>query len=698
MNPQPETHTQPERISVDFAQLLELGAALDEALLVVDPQGLVLALNPAAATLTGWTQTQAGGQPFEQVCAELGAELAAWVGSLLQQPASPPNARITCTCSGARRDLEARVLRLDDQQGRPAALAVTLRDSGVSARPQREIGQSLEHLRDQRRLMESIVTHVPGVVWEAWGAPDDAGQRIDFVSGYAERLLGYPVAEWLSTPNFWLTLVHPEDRARAAAEIRALFEQGRNGVVQFRWVARDRRVIWAEAHCAVIRAAEGQPAGMRGVTMDITERKLVEQERDRLLELERAWHSAAEMARRNLALMAEASALLADTGDEALTLERVTGLMVPQMADWCVLDLGGQDSPPRTMALAHYNPDLAAEARVLHQQILDDPEGGHSLWRALRSGRAELCNAVPQMLRAGGVAALLVAPLTARGRMLGVLTWAMSDSNRRYGSADLALAEDLARRIGLALDNARLYREAQDAVQARDQFLSIASHELKTPLTALLGYTDLVQRRTAKTLGERDRQALRIIQDQALRLNRLVSSMLDLSRIQTGRLEVDWGVVDLRELAERVVGEMRTTLVQHTLTVEGLDEPLLVGGDALRLEQVLQQLIQNAIKYSPMGGDVAVRLGHNGACATVTIEDQGIGIPPSALPRLFNRFYRASNIDARNISGMGIGLYIVKAIVLLHKGSVTVHSREGQGSSFTVTLPLAEAQRAVGEF
>ncbi|HEU4323470.1 MAG TPA: ATP-binding protein [Roseiflexaceae bacterium] len=697
MNVQPETHTQPERISIDFAQLLGLGAALDEALLVVDPQGQVLALNPAAETLTGWTHIQAGGQTVEQICADLGTDLPAWVGGLLRQPAAAPNARITCTCRGARRDLEARALRLDDSEGRVAALAVTLRDTGAIRSEHPEVSQLLEHIRDQRRLIASIVTHVPGIVWEAWGAPDDAGQRIDFVSGYAERLLGYPVSDWLSTPNFWLGLVHPEDRARTAAETRALFEQGRDGVVQFRWVARDRRVIWAEAHCAVIRDAEGRPTGMRGVTMDITERKQVEQERDRLLELERAWHSAAELARRNLALMAEASALLADADDEGLTLERVTGLMVPQMADWCALDLGGQESPPRTVALAHYNAELAAVARDLHQQILADPASEHSLWRALRSGRAELCNAVPQTLRDGGVAALLVAPLTARGRTLGVLTWAMSDSGRRYSSADLALAEDLARRIGLALDNARLYREARDAVQARDQFLSIASHELKTPLTALLGYTDLVQRRTAKTLGERDRQALRTIQDQALRLNRLVSSMLDLSRIQTGRLEVDWGEVDLCALAERVVEEMQPTLVQHTLTVEGPDEPLVVGGDMLRLEQVLQQLIQNAVKYSPMGGDVLVRLRHNGACATVTIEDQGIGIPASALPRLFNRFYRASNIDARNISGMGIGLYIVKAIVLLHGGSVTVHSREGQGSSFTVTLPLVEAQRAVGE-
>jgi signal transduction histidine kinase len=285
-------------------------------------------------------------------------------------------------------------------------------------------------------------------------------------------------------------------------------------------------------------------------------------------------------------------------------------------------------------------------------------------------------------------------PLIARGHTLGTITFVTADSGRHYGNAELALAEDLASRAAIALDSARLYSDAQNAVRARDQFLSIASHELKTPLTSLMGYIELLQRRTAHahTLTDRDRRAIRVVGEQAMRLNKLIGALLDLSRIETGQLSIERALVDLNALAQRLAEEAQQTTERHTITFSGNGQPLIIHGDELRLEQVVQNLIQNAIKYSPNGGAVTVRVERQGANACVAVSDQGIGIPAAALPQLFRRFFRAPNADSQHISGMGIGLYVVREIVQLHGGAIDVASQEGSGSTFTVHLPLPNTE------
>jgi signal transduction histidine kinase len=234
------------------------------------------------------------------------------------------------------------------------------------------------------------------------------------------------------------------------------------------------------------------------------------------------------------------------------------------------------------------------------------------------------------------------------------------------------------------------YEEAQAAVQTRDVFVSIASHELKTPLTSLLGYVDLLRRRAgrANNLSERDLRSIELVRSQADRLNKLIGGLLDLSRIETGQLSIDREPVDLVALTQAVVDEVRPTLDQHTISLRLPELPLVVEGDALRLEQVLRNLLQNAIKYSPMGGEVCVELLAQAQQARLVVRDQGIGIPASALPQLFSRFYRAPNADVRAFSGMGLGLFVVREIVGLHGGEVSVESQEGQGSAFAVVLPL----------
>ena len=462
----------------------------------------------------------------------------------------------------------------------------------------------------------------------------------------------------------------------------------------------------AQALCGPIELA-------RRYTEQVQAREHMEQlarQKDELLEARDRALAEAEISARRLALLAEASTLIASSLDYKATLASVARLVVPRIADWCAIDVLEEDGSLQRLAVAHTDPARVALAHELQRRYPVDMNASQGMAQVLRTGEPALVAEVSdellaamardaeqlRVLRALGLRSAMLVPLQARGRVLGAITFAMAESGRRYGPADLALAEDLARRAGLAVDNARLYEAeqraraaAEAAIQARDQFLSIASHELKTPLTSLLGYAELLQRRTMRegTLSERDRRAVQVIVEQAMRLNRMVASLLDLSRIETGQLSIERAPVDLRGLARRVVEEMQLTLDRHTIAISTPDEPVLIMGDELRLEQVLQNLISNAIKYSPEGGPISVQVEQYAARASVAVTDRGIGIPADALPRLFQRFYRANNVDPQS-SGMGLGLYVVKEIVALHGGEVHVTSREGEGSTFTVCLPL----------
>lgn len=236
-------------------------------------------------------------------------------------------------------------------------------------------------------------------------------------------------------------------------------------------------------------------------------------------------------------------------------------------------------------------------------------------------------------------------------------------------------------------------RQAEDAVRTRDAFLSVASHELKTPLTALLGYAQLLERRTKGVLADREQLALGRVVEQAQRLSQMIGHLLDLSLLESGHIKMERGPIDLHALVGRVLEEMQPLLGGRAVTLRADDEPpLVVLGDWARLEQVLRNLVQNAIKYSPDNSPIALAITREGALACLAVSDQGIGIPPEAQARLFERYYRAENAERDKVSGTGIGLYVVKEIVQAHDGTVEVCSSEGQGSTFRVRLPLRDGR------
>lgn len=253
------------------------------------------------------------------------------------------------------------------------------------------------------------------------------------------------------------------------------------------------------------------------------------------------------------------------------------------------------------------------------------------------------------------------------------------------------LALGLAAQATIALDNAYHYRAAQEAIRIREAFLSVAAHELRTPLTTMLGYAQFMNDRVVHTdtASEQERRALAAILHQGQRLNQLVASLLDRAQLQGGKLQIERLPVSLSAMVKRVVDDLLPTLRRHTIRLI-CSSDIRVLGDEARLEQVVYNLAANAIKYSPDGGEIAIEVARMANEALIAVRDQGIGIPASEQPHLFTQFYRASNIDPRRISGLGIGLFLVSEIVARHDGRVEVTSEQDYGSTFTVYLPLCE--------
>jgi len=300
-------------------------------------------------------------------------------------------------------------------------------------------------------------------------------------------------------------------------------------------------------------------------------------------------------------------------------------------------------------------------------------------------------NARPEVIPLDPYSRCLIAtPLIAEQSVIGALL-IESDQPHALSKFNHRKALMLATQAAIGIRNAQIYREAQEAIHIRDTFLSIASHELKTPLTTILGNAQILQRRAQReqSLNARDSRTLDVIVSQSIRLNRMVAALLDVSRIETGQLSIERNRLDVVALAHRVVNDIQSMFEQHEIQLEAPDTQVFVEGDELRLEQVFQNLLQNAVKYSPYGGLIVMEIEQNDSHVQVHICDHGIGIPSHAIPQLFQRFYRADNVLAQQISGIGVGLFVVKEIIDLHGGRIDIDSVEGQGSTFTVTLPLA---------
>lgn len=412
--------------------------------------------------------------------------------------------------------------------------------------------------------------------------------------------------------------------------------------------------------------------------------------------------------RERLEFLAEAGQLLASSLDYRSTTRRLTMLVVPRMADWCAIHLDGASDTE--MPLAHVDPTKLDLLRRLHVEFppRDVPEADLD---AVRAGEGQLVRQVdphfyerfartPQhleMMRELGTTSWILVPLRVQEHTFGALMLAYSVSGRRYDDGDLALASEVARRAASAIDNAHLYELSQlerarveAATRAKDEFVAMVSHELRTPLNAILGWLRLMR---GGTLNDaRQQHALDVIQRNAEAQDRLVADLLDISRIMTGQLRIKLSQLDLSDIVEMAIEAVRPAAETKRIRIEtDLDrEHAVLRGDGERLQQVVSNLLANAIKFTPKSGAVHVRLRRVQSDVELVVEDNGEGIEPRFLPHVFEVFQQQEQGLSRPHGGLGIGLSIVKHIIDLHGGSITARSAgKDTGATFTVRIPVS---------
>ena len=414
----------------------------------------------------------------------------------------------------------------------------------------------------------------------------------------------------------------------------------------------------------------------------------------RLLEQERAARQAAEQAEQRSTLLAEGTTRLAESLDYQTTLTSAVRLGV-RVADFCIIDMADQGGRLSHAAAAHARPDKEDLLRELDRRGSAELRDGDELEAIVRAGavkvhldegpggvEAALRLPQPQVLRALEAKSCVRLPLLARGRAFGAITFGAA--TRRFDDGDVCLLAELARRVAMAIDNAQLYRDSQEAVRLRDEFLTLASHELNTPTAALaLSLQDMLSE--ASPLSADVVKMARLAERQGRRLTRLVRDLLDVTWIRRGVISLEREDVDLGALVREAVESFREQLARARCEV-ALDCPERIVGrwDPLRLMQVVTNLLSNAVKFGA-GRLVVLRVSRVGDLARITVADQGIGIDPGQQERIFERFARG--VTPEHYAGLGLGLYVCRRILEAHGGSIRVHSQPGHGATFTVDLP-----------
>ena len=661
-----------------------------------------------------------------------------------------------------------------------------------------------EELDEVEHRYEALVEGLPLVTWLY--EPGDRGATF-YVSPLIESLLGYSAAEWSAEPDLFAKLLHPEDRDRVLAET----ERARDGETplsaEYRLLARGGRVVWVREETSTVRSSSGEPLYTQTFLRDIEERKRAEEVRERLLAAERSAASGIAERQARLDLIHEVGDLVASSVDYKSAIARAAELTVRDLADWCVVDVADDGGALTRLAVAR------AEPRKQDGGGAPDQEPEQEVREVVESGRPWIAPGLGE--RSDGTSArflgdldarsVICVPLRARKQPLGALTLVRTGAGSPYGADDLALAEDLADRIALAVDRARLYGEVEEradaarvlahvadgvvlldrngivrqwnpaaaaitAIEAADvigrpaaeaipgwqeaaesvpvstspdpghaevvipietergerwisisgvqffggivyafrdltemrhleevkaDFIATASHELRTPLAAVYGAAQTLLRHDF-ALDEvgRDR-FVSLIAEESERLGRIVNEILLANQLDAGRLDLEAEPFDAADLVERVVEATRAyapPAVKLELSVP--DNLLPVAADLDKVRQVLVNLVENAIKYSPDGGRVEVGAKPRGTNVCFHVRDEGLGIAPEEQSRVFEKFYRVDPHMMRGVGGTGLGLYICKELVSRMGGRIWVESNDGKGSTFLFELPAAAPSAA----
>jgi PAS domain S-box-containing protein len=556
-------------------------------------------------------------------------------------------------------------------------------------RPHADLARRLDERLPADRIVSeeqfrALAESSPAILW----ITDPAG-ACTFASRRWEESTGQDVAA--AHGHGWLAAVHPEDEPRAREVVQGAARDRTGFSVDYRLRQAGGSHRWVVAIGQPHLGPGGAFLGLVCVVVDIDARK-----RSEIL-LRRTQQAAR--------FLANVSMALTDLSDASSVLKKLASLAVPFLADWCAVDVitVPSDAGVGRLTVMHSETRKAAPAHELSTRWtprLDDTAGPG---RVLRTGVAELVEEVAHpervawvqdevhgaALRELGMASYLAVPVHWGRQARAVLTLAVADPERRYEAGDLRVAEDLAQRASLAIENAELYQAVVEADRRKDEFLAVLSHELRTPLNAIVGWTHVL--REGAGGPEIVQKAVDTIQRNALIQSELIAGILDMSRIVAGKLRLDVRSIELPAIIEAAVDTVRPAAQARRVSLQVILDPGAgpISGDASRLQQVVWNLLANAIKFVPeRTGRVQVRLEAVNSHVRLTVADNGVGIDPAFLPHVFERFRQADSSHNRFHQGLGLGLSIVKHLVELHGGTVRADNRaDGPGALFTVDLP-----------
>jgi PAS domain S-box-containing protein len=556
--------------------------------------------------------------------------------------------------------------------------------AGATDTTERKLAE--DGLREGERRFRQLADAMPQIVWTA--GPDG---QVDYLNRRWTEYTGQPPTAGNAG---WDRILHPDDAPQAHARWAASVRGGEPFEMEVRLLdGRGQAYRWHLIRTVAVTDGAGRVDRWFGTATDIDGQK------------------RAEASSRYLA---EASAALAGVVDYERTLQAVANLAVPYFADWSAVDVADGGGTLRRLAVAHQDAARVALAHELMRAYPPDPDAATGGYAVLRTGRPELVAEITDdmlargarddrhlaLVRSLGLRSYIGVPLVVSGTPLGVLTFATAESGRRYTAADLALATDLAHRAAVAVENTRLYQALREADRRKDEFLATLAHELRNPLAPLRNGLQIMR----LSHGEPGavEKARTMMERQLSQMVHLVDDLLDLSRISRGKIELRKERVELARVVQQAVETSRPQIEAngHDLTISVPPGPVYVDADVTRLAQVFSNLLNNAAKYTDRGGRVRLAVRRRGGEVAVSVRDNGVGIPPHMLPRVFEMFTQVDRHLERSQGGLGIGLSIVKKLVEMHGGSVGVESDgPGTGSEFTVRLPvvLAVAQPTGGD-
>ncbi|MEP0788811.1 MULTISPECIES: ATP-binding protein [Cyanophyceae] len=550
---------------------------------------------------------------------------------------------------------------------------------------------SLEHearvqAQEQQQRYQLMAETVPQIVWTAGpdGAVDYFNQRwTDYTGMTLEESLGWQ----------WQPVLHPDDRNQNIERWLSAVDTGETHEIECRFKrASDGTYRWHLIRAMPIRDRNGWVVKWFGTCTDIDDQK-------RILS--------------SMRFLADATVVLTCSLDYHATLQRLVQLVVPHLADWCTVHIKSADGSLRLLEVAHVDSERVQQAWEVEKRYPCDPQMQHGLAKVMQTGVAELVPEIPDSppdAIAGdenfcsfcnmGFKSYMCLPLVARGTTLGAITFLTAESGRQYNEADLALASELTHRAAMAVDNARLYQEAQEASRMKDEFLAIISHELRTPINSVLAWAQMLK--TRKLNEAKTNIALDTIERNAKAQTQLIEDLLDVSLMIRGNLSIDRRPVDLKTVIQVSLNTLLASAQAKGVEIETILDSAgkRVEGDSTRLQQVFSNLISNAIKFATGGDRVTVRLSvenepeqQTTKYAQIQVSDTGVGISAEFLPHVFDLFRQADSSITRSHGGLGLGLAIVRYLVELHGGTVTAQSPGvGQGATFTVLLPLQETK------